>query len=250
MINLEIWIAIDLMKGKVVRLIGGKPDKMIIYSNDPIKTALKLQGKKIDGLHVVDLDAALGLGNNLSIISQLVKQINIPIQVGGGLRDTKKIETVLEMGAKRVVIGTGLLTGHIDALELLRYGADRIVVALDHVNGKIVINGWRERLQLDLITALNDLYSKGFRFFLSTNVADDGTLNGFNDNTIKNLERKYLERMYVAGGISSINDLITLKCLGIRGIILGRAFYEGLLKIDDALRVVSNECSKKNNPVP
>jgi len=247
---LEIWISVDLMRGKVVRLVGGKPDKIIIYSDDPIQTALKLQRKKINGLHVVDLDATLGLGNNLNIISQLVKQINIPIQVGGGLRDMKKIETILEMGVKRVVIGTGLLTGRINALELLRYGAYRIVVALDHVNGKIAINGWREKLQLDLITALNDFYSKGFRLFLSTNIARDGTLNGFNDNIIKNLERKYLKRIYVAGGISSINDLITLKCLGVKGIILGRAFYEGLLKIDEVLEVVSNECSKKNNSMP
>lgn len=244
---MEIWISIDLMKGKIVRLIGGKPDKMIIYSNDPIQTALELQKKKINGLHVIDLDATLGLGNNLDVISQLVKQIDIPIQVGGGLRSMEKIKKIFEIGAKRVIIGTGLLTGRINAFELLSYGTDRIVVALDHLNGKIVINGWREKLQLDLATALNNLYTQGFRLFLSTNVSRDGTLSGFNDNVIKNLKRKYLESMYVAGGISSINDLTILKNLGIKGIILGRAFYEGLLNIDDILEVISNGCDKKNN---
>ncbi len=239
MIDLEVWISIDLMKGKVVRLIGGDPNKVIVYSENPIQTALRLQDMQINGLHIIDLDAALGLGNNLSIISQLIKQVNIPVQVGGGIRTIENITNVFKIGAKRIIIGTSLFNGQIKASELLHYGTDRIIIALDHIDGKIVVDGWRKKLQLDLITALNNLYSQGFRLFLSTNVIKDGTLSGFHDNTIKNLERKYLKGMYIAGGISTLNDLIYLKRLGIRGVILGRAFYEGLIKIDEILEVIS-----------
>jgi len=235
---LELWVSLDLMKGNVVRLVRGDPSNVIVYSNKPLETALQWQSMGIDGLHIVDLDAALGLGNNLNIIIQIAKNVNIPIQVGGGLRNIRDVDNMLKI-ANRIVIGTGLFIGQINSSELLQYGAERIVIALDHKNGKIVINGWKKELQLELTSMLKDLWHQGFRLFLSTNTTKDGTLSGFDSSIIKKLEKVYLEGIYVAGGISSINDLIELKNLGVRGVILGRALYDGIIKINDIFKVIS-----------
>ncbi len=235
---MELWVSLDLMKGNVVRLVRGDPSNVIVYSNKPLETALQWQSMGIDGLHIVDLDAALGLGNNLNIIIQIAKNVNIPIQVGGGLRNIRDVDNMLKI-ANRIVIGTGLFIGQINSSELLQYGAERIVIALDHKNGKIVINGWKKELQLELTSMLKDLWHQGFRLFLSTNTTKDGTLSGFDSSIIKKLEKVYLEGIYVAGGISSINDLIELKNLGVRGVILGRALYDGIIKINDIFKVIS-----------
>ncbi|MGC9165527.1 MAG: HisA/HisF-related TIM barrel protein [Thermoprotei archaeon] len=235
---MELWVSLDLMKGNVVRLVRGDPSNVIVYSNKPLETALQWQSMGIDGLHIVDLDAALGLGNNLNIIIQIAKNVNIPIQVGGGLRNIRDVDNMLKI-ANRIVIGTGLFIGQINSSELLQYGAERIVIALDHKNGKIVINGWKKELQLELTSMLKDLWYQGFRLFLSTNTTKDGTLSGFDSSIIKKLEKVYLEGIYVAGGISSINDLIELKNLGVRGVILGRALYDGIIKINDIFKVIS-----------
>lgn len=235
---MELWASIDLMKGKVVRLVRGDPSNIIIYSNEPLRTALQLQNTKINGLHIVDLDATLGLGNNSDIIVQIAKNVNIPIQVGGGLRSIQDVDNMLKI-VDRVIIGTGFFTGQINSSELLQYGAERIVIALDHKNGKIVINGWKEELQLDFVSALRILWDQGFRLFLSTNIIRDGTLSGFDTSIIEKLKKVYRRGIYVAGGISSIDDLLYLKSLGVKGVILGRALYDGLIKIDEALKVIS-----------
>ncbi len=235
---MELWVSVDLMKGKVVRLVRGDPSSIIVYSNKPLETALQWQSMGINGLHIVDLDAALGLGNNLSTIIQIAKNVNIPIQVGGGLRNIRDVDNMLKI-ADRIVVGTGLFTGQINSSELLQYGAERIVIALDHKDGKVVINGWKKELQLELISMLEDLWYQGFRLFLSTNITKDGTLSGFDSSIIKKLGKVYLEGVYVAGGISSINDLIELKNLGVRGVIIGRAVYDGIIRIDDIFKVIS-----------
>ncbi|MEM3832538.1 MAG: 1-(5-phosphoribosyl)-5-[(5-phosphoribosylamino)methylideneamino] imidazole-4-carboxamide isomerase [Thermoprotei archaeon] len=235
---MELWASIDLMKGKVVRLVRGDPSNIIVYSNEPVKIALQWQSMNIYGLHIVDLDAALGLGNNSDTIIQIATNVNIPIQVGGGLRNIRDVNDMLKI-ADRVVIGTGIFSGQINGSELLQYGTERVVIALDHKNGKIVVNGWRKELQLELTTVLKDLWHQGFRLFLSTNTTKDGTLSGLDSGIIKELEKIYLKGVYIAGGISSINDLIELRNLGVRGVILGRALYDGLMKIDDILKVIS-----------
>jgi phosphoribosylformimino-5-aminoimidazole carboxamide ribotide isomerase len=239
---LEVWPSVDLLKGKVVRLIKGDPAKMIVYSENPLNTAERWENESVDGLHIIDLDAALGSGNNIEIIKEMIQKSKLPVQVGGGLRSIQDVENLVTIGPCRVIVGTGVLTGQIDHSELLKYGSDKIVVALDHSNGKIVVNGWKKKLDIELQPTLQDLWNLGFRLFLSTNVQKDGTLTGF-DTSPLTLLNNFTKQTYVAGGISSLNDIKVLKDYKIRGVVLGRVLYDGIINISDALKVSRNECS-------
>lgn len=239
---MEIWPSLDLMNGKVVRIIKGDPKNMIVYSNNPIEVAKNWKKTKADGLHIIDLDATLGFGNNYDIIEKIVNRSSFPIQVGGGLHSIQDVEKILNIGIDRVIVGTGLFTGQIDSDKLLRYGSEKIVVALDHSDGKIVVDGWKKRLNLELQPTLQNLWNQGFRLFLSTNVQKDGTLAGLNNTSIS-IINDFTKYIYIAGGIASLEDLKFLKKHGVKGVILGRALYEKVIEINDALEVARNECS-------
>lgn len=240
--KLEIWPSLDLMNGKVVRLIKGDPNDMIVYSNNPIRTAKDWEKTKVDGLHIIDLDATLGLGNNSEIVKKIAQESYFPIQVGGGLHSVQDVEWALDAGADRVIVGTGLLTGQMDSKKLLNYGPEKIVVALDYSEGKIVINGWRKRLNLELRPTLQDLWNQGFRLFLTTNIQRDGTLKGLNATSIDLID-DFSGYVYVAGGIASLEDLKILKKHAFKGAILGRVLYDKVIKISDALKVARDERS-------
>ena len=239
---MEIWPSLDLMNGKVVRLIKGDPKNMIVYSNNPIKTAKNWEKTKVDGLHIIDLDATLGLGNNSDIIKNIAQNSNFPIQVGGGLHSIQDVEKALDVGADRAIVGTGLLTGQIDSNKLLEYGPEKIIIALDHSEGKIVVDGWKKRLNLELRSTLKNLWNQGFRLFLSTNVQKDGTLTGLNVASIL-IINDFSRYVYVAGGVASLEDLKILKKHDVRGVILGRALYDKVIRIGDALKVARDGCS-------
>jgi phosphoribosylformimino-5-aminoimidazole carboxamide ribotide isomerase len=240
---LEIWASIDLMNGQVVRLVRGDPANSTIYSNDPVKTAKKWEKGKVDGLHIIDLDSTLGLGNNYEIIQKVVSNLSIPIQVGGGLHYIRDIERTLDLGVERVIVGTGLYTGRLDTNQLLKFGADKIVVALDHSNGKLMINGWRRKLDLELNSELKRLSEKGFKLFLSTNVSKDGTLEGVKSPILENISKEFIKNVYVAGGIASVGDLEYLKKIGVKGAVLGKSIYDGHINIEKALQVAQNDNS-------
>ncbi|MGQ9781412.1 MAG: 1-(5-phosphoribosyl)-5-[(5-phosphoribosylamino)methylideneamino]imidazole-4-carboxamide isomerase [Nitrososphaeria archaeon] len=239
---MEIWPSLDLMDGKVVRLVRGDPRNMIIYSEDPLKTARDWEEAEVDGLHVVDLDAALGIGNNLYIIKKLAEKVHLPLQFGGGLHSLDDVDKAFKIGVDRVIVSTALLTGKIDALELLRYGANRVVVALDHVCGRIVVDGWRQKLHLELDPTLRAFWDTGYRIFLSTNVGRDGTLTGLDVALLESI-RQFLNSMYFAGGIASLRDLEMLKINNVRGVVLGRVLYDKVIRIEEALEVARSGSS-------
>ena len=227
------------MNGKVVRLVRGDPSNMIVYSDDPIQIALEWERANVDGLHVIDLDATLGLGNNFQIIKQISKSINLPLQIGGGIHGLMDVGKAFDIGVDRVIVGTALFTGEIDVSRLLEYGQDRIVVALDHSDGWIVVNGWKKKLKLEVYPALQKFWDQGFRLFLSTNISRDGTLIGFNAAPLKTYG-KFLNNVYIAGGIASLEDLRVLKRCKVRGAILGRVLYDKVIRVEEALEVAHN----------
>jgi len=234
--KLEIWPSIDLMKGKVVRLIKGDPLKPIIYSDDPLRTALKWQKAGVSGLHIIDLDAALQQGSNFEAMRAIVERVDLPTQFGGGLHSFESIEMAFKAGVDRVIVGTGLFTNKLDPIKLLEFGSSKIVVAVDHIDEQIAVNGWRRKLGLRLSSAIQSLWNQGFRLFLSTNANRDGTLKGCNKSYLKKI-KQYLPYLYVAGGISSIEDLQFLRKENVKGVILGRALYDRVIKVEEALEV-------------
>ena len=234
---MKIIPAIDLMEGKVVRLYKGDTSKKTIYSDNPLEIAKKWEAAGADMIHLVDLDATLGIGSNFEILRNVAKSVNIPVQVAGGLRNEKIIENALEF-AQRVVIGT-LAFKDKTALDKLRttYEKKKLVISVDHNDGLIVVNGWQETTKISLIDAVNEFVEMGFSEYLSTNISRDGTLQGPDLKSLQEINEINTVNLIVSGGISNIEDVIKVKELNPFGVILGKALYENQVTIEEAKRI-------------
>ena len=231
---MKIIPAIDLMEGKVVRLYKGDPSKKTIYSDNPLEIAKKWESAGADMIHLVDLDATLGSGSNFDTLRSIAKSVKIPVQVAGGLRNEKIIESALEF-AQRVVIGTLAFNDKTTLGELLtRYGKEKLVISADHNNGLIVVNGWQQSTKISLIDAVNGFVEMGFSEYLSTSIVRDGTLQGPDLEPLKRINEIDGVNLIVSGGISNIGDVIKVKELNPFGVILGKALYENQITIEEA----------------
>jgi len=237
---MELYVipAIDIMNGRVVRLIKGDPGniKSYEYLGDPLSLAKRWRLEGASLIHVVDIDAALGRGENIGIIEEIVKSIKIPIQVGGGVRSIDKAIHLLDMGIERIVLGSLAFRSPNTVSQLLNdFGWRRIAVALDHLDGEVMINGWRTSTHKTLKEAIQKFLTIGVRFFLITSIQHDGMMNG---PDIKNLSEilNLNANIIVSGGVRNLDDIIALKNLNIYGVIIGRALYEGLLSLREALK--------------
>ena len=220
---MKIIPAIDLMEGKVVRLYKGDPNKKTIYSENPLEIAKKWESAGADMIHLVDLDATLGSGSNFDSLKSIAESIKIPVQVAGGLRNETIIEDALKF-ATRVVIGTLAFKDKtaLDSL-LTTYGKEKLVISVDHNDGKIVTNGWKETTSLELVSIVKDLVKNGFTEFLSTSINRDGTLQGPDLKWLSSLREIKNVNVIASGGISNIGDVIKVKELNPFGVILGKA---------------------------
>lgn len=233
---MKIIPAIDLMDGQVVRLVQGKPENKTVYSNNPQEIAKKWEKQGADMLHVVDLDATLQLGTNLKLIEQITKEISIPIQIAGGLRDISVIDTALDF-ADRIVLGTLAFKEKNLVIKLgEKFGQERLVISADHVDGNVVINGWTSGAGISLLDAIQDYSTNGFKEFLITNVSLDGMLQG---PDLQNLVVACAQNVNViaSGGISKPSDISDVKKCNAYGVILGKALYEGKITIEEAKRL-------------
>ena len=235
---MKIIPAIDLMEGKVVRLYKGNPNKKTIYSEDPLGIAKKWERAGADMLHLVDLDATLGMGSNFEVLRNIAKSVNIPVEVAGGLRNQSLIENALGF-AQRVVIGTLAYRDKTTLDKLLTmYGNDRIVISVDHSDGLIVVNGWQQTTKVSLIDAVNEFAAMGFSEFLSTSVDRDGTLQGPDLKWLQQINEIKNLNVIASGGISSINDVNKVKEIDPFGVILGKALYENKVSIEEVKKLV------------
>ncbi len=234
---MKIIPAIDLMDGKVVRLYKGDPAQKTVYSDDPVETAKQWESAGADILHLVDLDATLGLGSNLDVIKKILDTVSIPVEVAGGLRDKL---LVLEMAklSERIVLGT-LAFKDKPLLQLLlsELGPAKIVISIDHKDGDIVIHGWQQEAGIQLIPAIKEFLEMGFTEFLLTNVNRDGTLEG---PDLEFLEQTCVfpnANVIASGGISNIHDVKDVKEKNAYGVVLGKALYENKVSIEDAKKI-------------
>lgn len=234
---MKVIPAIDLMNGQVVRLYKGDPKQKTVYSDNPIEIAKKWEADGADMLHIVDLDATLGIGSNISIIKKILEQISIPVQVAGGLRDESLILDVAKISS-RVVIGTLAFKDKELLKKLLAsLGPEKIVISVDHKDGEIVIHGWQDGTGIKLMDAIKEFLKMGFTEFLLTNVNLDGTLEG---PDLEFLEQACnLEKINViaSGGISNVSDVIHVKEKNAFGVILGKALYENKISIKEARKI-------------
>ena len=236
---MKIIPAIDLMNGEVVRLVKGDPNQKTVYSNNPVEIAKKWENSGADMLHLVDLDATLGLGNNYETLKEICQNISIPVQVAGGLRDVTKIANTLDF-AQRVVIGTLVMQLKQSEQESIllemvsQFGKDKLVVSIDHVDGEIVTHGWQKNTGLKLQDVTNEFVKDGFSEFLTTNVSKDGTLQGPDIISLKEVCQINGTNIIASGGISKLDDVQDVKKYDPYGVILGKALYEGLISIEEA----------------
>ncbi|KAF6245804.1 1-(5-phosphoribosyl)-5-[(5-phosphoribosylamino)methylideneamino]imidazole-4-carboxamide isomerase [Nitrosopumilus sp. b2] len=236
---MKIIPAIDLMEGQVVRLYKGDPKQKTVYSDDPMSVAQKWQEAGADMLHIVDLDATIGIGDNLDLIEKITKSLSIPVEVAGGLRNEAVIDRAISF-ATRIVIGT-LAFKDRELLQRLakKYGFSKIVISVDHIDGFIVTHGWQESTKTPLLDAINEFVSMGFTEFLLTNVSKDGTMEG--------PDLEYLEKacaiqnanIIASGGISKIDDVSNVQTKNAFAVILGKALYENKVSIKEAKQLVN-----------
>ncbi len=235
---MKIIPAIDLMNGQVVRLYKGDPKQKTVYSDNPIEIAKKWEANGADMLHIVDLDATLGIGSNVSIIQNILKEISIPAQVAGGLRDKSIVVDVAKI-SKRIVLGTLAFNDKPLLKTLLsELGSEKIVVSVDHKDGKIVIHGWQKNIGISVLDAINDFLDMGFTEFLLTNVSRDGTMEGPDLEFLEQTCRLTNANVIASGGISNVNDVKNVKEKNAFGVILGKALYENKISIEDAKKLL------------
>jgi phosphoribosylformimino-5-aminoimidazole carboxamide ribotide isomerase len=229
---MKVLAAIDIMNGDVVRLTKGDQSTKKVYSNDPVQVARKWEKDGADMLHIIDLDAAFGNEtNNLSLITEILKSVNIPVQIGGGIRNAEKFENVAKMGFSKIVIGT-MAYRNIDVLRMLsKKYSDKIVISLDEINGKVMIEGWQSASDLKIKDAIVKFNKLGMNIFLLTSIVKDGTLLGPDIVTLSSINTDRKSKIIASGGISSMFDVLRVRSIGCDSVILGKALYEDRLDI-------------------
>ena len=229
--------AIDIKAGRCVRLRQGKMQEETVYSDDPAQVARRWEALGAQLLHVVDLDGAVhGMPKNFEVIRKILKAVKVQVQVGGGLRDIAGIESYLAAGVSRVVLGTTAVLDMNGLREACRHFPQRIVVAIDSQEGRVAIRGWQEvsdQLATDLAQQIADL---PLASLLVTDLQRDGMLTGPNIKTLQAMVNAVRLPIIASGGVRSLEDIKNLlKIRGLYGIIVGKALYEGLLDLEDAI---------------
>ena len=235
---MKIIPAIDLMNGQVVRLYKGDPKQKTVYSDNPVEIAKKWEVNGADMLHIVDLDATLGIGSNISIVKKILEEISIPVEVAGGLRNKSIVMDVAKI-SQRIVLGTLAFNDKPLLKTLLaELGSEKIVISVDHKDGKIVIHGWQKTTEIAVLDAISDFLDMGFTEFLLTNVNRDGTLEGPDLEFLEQACRLSDANVIASGGISNVNDVKDVKEKNAFGVILGKALYENKISIEDAKKLL------------
>ena len=235
--------AIDLRQGKSVRLAQGSKDAVTIYSDDPVAIAQSFAKDGARLVHVVDLDAAFSESNspNRSVLHDIVRATNTPVQFGGGVRSVKDIEQLLDVGVYRVVIGTVAVESPQTLSEMLRqFGPERIVVGIDAKQGQSVTHGWETSQKVDALTLSCRVADAGVERIVYTDVGRDGMLTGVNiEQTCRIAEASGL-KVTASGGVSSLEDIKSLKAAGqcgIDSVIIGKALYERHFTLPQAMNL-------------
>jgi phosphoribosylformimino-5-aminoimidazole carboxamide ribotide isomerase len=235
---LILYPAIDIRDGKAVRLIQGDYDQETAYDDDPVVAARRWVDGGARWLHVVDLDGArAGEPVNLEHVRRIVAAVGIPVQLGGGLRDSKKVEEAISSGAERIVLGTAAVRDPDLAAAIADAHGDRVVVSVDSRSGKVAAEGWTEASDLDTAEVIAALAERGIRRFVYTPVDVDGLMEGPDLDSLREAAKATDGELIYSGGVGSLDDLRALAELGVDnlgGVIVGRALYEGRFTVAEA----------------
>ena len=231
---MQILPAIDLRGGKCVNLVQGIAEQETVFSDAPMEMAHQWQAEGAEYLHLVDLDGAFqGESSNLHIVGEIVSALNIPVQLGGGIRSMEQLEAVLALGVERAILGTvALKQPSLVKQACAKYGA-RIAVGIDARDGMVATDGWLEVSQKSAVEFAREMTE--VQTFIYTDIKSDGMLKGPNVDATADIIDAVPANVIGSGGVTSLTDVAALKQIGASGAIIGRALYTGDLMLQDAI---------------
>ncbi|MBL0716969.1 MAG: 1-(5-phosphoribosyl)-5-[(5-phosphoribosylamino)methylideneamino]imidazole-4-carboxamide isomerase [Desulfosarcina sp.] len=234
--------AIDIKKGKCVRLLQGRMDKETVFSDDPAAIALRWEKEGAEIIHIVDLDGAIQKHpENLNTIKQIVEKIKIPVQVGGGIRDERTIKAYIDLGITKVIIGTEAIKNPKMVKDACRIFPGRIIVGIDARNGLVAIEGWTKMTRVKAVDLAKEFENSGVAAINFTDIHRDGMQTGPNIEETRLLAEAVSIPVVASGGVSTIEDiknLIPLQEAGVTGVITGRSLYTGTLSLKKAVNLL------------
>ncbi|MBN1190414.1 MAG: 1-(5-phosphoribosyl)-5-[(5-phosphoribosylamino)methylideneamino]imidazole-4-carboxamide isomerase [Dehalococcoidales bacterium] len=235
---MEIIPAVDLRNGKCVRLYKGDYSRETVYDENPLNVALQWQSLGAPRVHIVDLDgAAAGEVINLEIIKTIAGAVQVPTELGGGIRSLETITSVLKMGIERVILGTVAVEDPGLVEKACRRYAESIIVSIDARNGWVSTRGWLQASELKALDLASEMKKLGVKRLIYTDIERDGTLSGPNYRALSDMVEGIDLPVIAAGGISSLEHLEQLRKIGVEGAIIGQALYTGNISLKQALQV-------------
>lgn len=237
---MEVIPAIDILDGKCVRLFQGDYDKETVFSDYPIDIAKRWESYGAQRLHLIDLDGAKnGKPINQSTIVEISQSVDIPIQVGGGIRDFRTVEKYIQDGIDRVIVGTAAVRDpDLISRTIEIFGGESVMVSIDAKDGVVAVDGWIKSSKISVFDLMDDIVDTGLKRFIYTDISRDGTLSEPNYGSIEDILEYSPMKMLAAGGISSIDDLNKLKIIGVEGAIVGRAIYTGDIVLSEVFDTI------------
>lgn len=236
--------AIDLLKGKCVGLSQGRLDSEVVYSAQPVSVAKLWQLKGARVLHIVDLDGAFeGKPQNLPVVAKICNAVDIPVQLGGGIRSLKAIREALSCGARKVILGSVAYSKRDFVERALEKFGQNIIVSIDAKDLKVAVHGWDKLTECGASSFASQVEQIGVKHIIFTDIGADGMLKGPNFSAIEAMLEAVSVPLIVSGGISSLADIRRLKSLqakGLAGIIIGKALYAGKIELEDAIALAGD----------
>ena len=232
---MKIIPAIDILDGKCVRLSKGKYDTSKIYSKNPLEVALEFQDNGVENIHIVDLDGARSNKiRNFKIIEKIVRETNLDIQMGGGIKSDDQIKIAFDSGVNKVIAGSIAVKKPKKFIKWIEYfGSDKIILGVDYLKLKVHTNGWLNEENISPITLIKSFLKYNLKYVICTDIEKDGMLSGPSFTMYENILSKMKIKLISSGGIKGIGDLEKLLKIGCNGAIVGKAIYENLISMDD-----------------
>ena len=231
-----IFPAIDIKDNKCVRLLQGDFNKVNIYGDNPSVMAKKWEDKGSQFIHIVSLNGARGEGNiNDKSIKEILNTVNIPIQIGGGIRDEKRVKELLDLGINRVIVGSIAVKNKELLKDLVKKYKEKIIVSIDAKSGKVATEGWEEVSSVDSVELCKELEEIGVKTIVYTDISKDGMMIGPNFNIYEKLSKETNLDIIASGGVTTMKDVEKLKEMNLYGAIIGKALYENKIELKEVL---------------
>ena len=233
-----LFPAIDILSRKAVRLYKGDYNQVTVYSDKPWKFAEDFDSQGCSAIHIVDLDGARsGETVNIETVKKISEVKGLYSEIGGGIRNMETVEKYLDAGVSRVILGTAALQNPVFLKEAVKKYGSKIAVGVDLKDGKVAVKGWLETSEKDGIEFLKELEKIGVESVIVTDISCDGAMKGTNVELYKRIKNEVSLKVTASGGVSSMGDIKALKALDIYGAIIGKAYYTGAIKLEEALEV-------------